>query len=536
MNGMGSTVEQEPEVRDAAARRQLLAAAGLMGITTIISRLLGLVRVGVITATYGADTLEANAIAIASRLPDALFFIMAGGALASAFLPTFSAYFARDDEAGGWRLFSAVINLITVVMVVVAGLAVLLARPILTFYVRDLVEGQAGFLVMTVPLMRVMLLTPIIFGISGVFMAALNARQHFLYPALAAILYNIGIILGILLLAPDVMGMGIGTVAGALAHLLIQLPGLRQQKAQYTPIFTMRDKGVQQVLKLMAPRVLGLSFSQLNHLIVPFLAQRMVFGSIPALNYAWLIINMPLGMIGQALGIAAFPTFATLAAQSAFVPMRRILAESLRLIFFLALPVTVLLAVLSRPITAFLLERGAFDASATDLVAWALSFYALGLAGLAAVEVLARAFYALEDTVTPVLAGALQIVTMVVSSVLFSSVVFPVLGWPDFAGIALGATVANWLEMGVLTWLLRRKMEGIGAAAILDGLWRMGIATGVMALLTWLTQQGLSAAASLWQLLIAGAVGGVAYGLMCLALRVHEVEQLWRYVRGRVRR
>ncbi len=533
---MSSSSEKEQGMGNAAARRQLLAAAGIMGIATIVSRLLGLVRVGVITATYGADTLEANAIAIASRLPDALFFIMAGGALASAFLPTFSAYFTRDDEEGGWRLFSAVINLITLVMIVVAGLSAIFARPILTYYVRDLVEGQAGFLTMTVPLMRLMLLTPIIFGVSGVFMAALNARQHFALPALASILYNVGIIGGIVLLAPNVMGMGIGTVVGALGHLLIQLPGLRQQRARYTPIFSLRDPGVLRVLKLMAPRVLGLSFSQLNHLIVPFLAQAMVFGSIPALNYAWLIINMPLGIIGQALAIAAFPTFATLAAQSAFEPMRRILADTIRLIFFLALPVTVWLTVLARPITAFLLERGAFDAAATDLVTWGLIFYALGLVGLAAVEVLARAFYALGDTVTPVAAGALQMVTMVLLSLLLSQQLFPRLGWPDFAGIALGATLANWLEMGVLAWLLHKKMNGIGAAAMLDGLWRMGLATLVMALLTWMVQRPLQTGPVLWQLLLSGSVGGIIYLLLCLVLRVHEVQQFWYYARRRLTR
>ena len=533
---MASSPETPTHAGNTNARRQVLAAAVIMGVTTIISRLLGLVRVGVVTAYFGADTLPANAIAVASRLPDALFFIMAGGALASAFLPTFSAYFAHDDEAGGWRLFSAVINLVTLVMVIVAGLAVLLARPIVTFYVGDLVQTQPGFLELTVPLMRLMLLTPIIFGISGVFMAALNARQHFLLPALAGILYNVGIILGIILLAPSVMGMGVGTVLGAMGHLVVQLPGLRQQKARYSLVLTLRDPGVQRVLKLMAPRVLGLSFSQLNHLIVPFLAQGMIFGSIPALNYAWLIINMPLGMIGQALAIASFPTFATLAAQSAYEPMRRILTDTIRLIFFLALPITVWLTVLARPITAFLLERGAFDAAATQLVAWGLFCYALGLVGLAVVEVMARVFYALGDTVTPVLAGGIQILTMVLTSLALSSYLFPALGWPDFAGIALGATVANWVETVALSWWLRKKMKGMGAAAILDGVWRMGIATGGMALLTWLALRPLQTSAPLWQLAVGGTVGGIVYVGLCLALRVHEVEQIWGLVRGRGRR
>ncbi|MCL4869839.1 MAG: murein biosynthesis integral membrane protein MurJ [Anaerolineae bacterium] len=523
------TMKPELPDQNAAARSQLFAAAGFMGAATIISRLLGLVRAAVITAYFGADTLEANAIAIASRLPDALFFIMAGGALASAFLPTFSAYFAREDETGAWQLFAAVINLITLLMVLIAGLAAIFARPILTIYVGDLVVGQPGFLEMTVPLMRVMLLTPIIFGISGVFMAALNARQHFLLPALAGILYNVGIILGVWLLAPNVMGMGIGTVLGALAHLLVQLPGLRRQNARYTPVLTLYDPGVRQVLRLMAPRVLGLSFSQLNHLLIPFLAQAMIFGAIPALNYAWLILNMPLGMIGQAMAIAAFPTFATLAAQSALPQMRHILADSLRLIFFLSLPATVLLMVLSRPIIIFLFERGAFDQAATTLVTSALLFFALGLTALAAIEVLSRAFYALGDTVTPVVAGGLQMGLMVLLSLWLSRSLFPRFGWPDFGGLALGISVANWLEMVALAWWLRRKMGGMGAAAWLDGVWRMGLATGGMALVTGLGQYALAAAPVVVQLLAGTVVGGGTYLLLCLAFRVHEVEQIWRY-------
>lgn len=325
----------QPEVEPARNDRlRIIQAAGIVGAAFLVSRVLGVVRDATINFYYDIDSLEANAYFVANGFPEFIFYVIAGGALGSAFIPTFSAYFVRDDALGGWRLFSAVINLVAIAATVIAAFAAIIAPRLISFFYPDLVSGDPVLLDTAVALMRILLLTTVIFGISGVMMAALNARQHFLLPAIAPIIYNLGIIAGVILLAPNVLGLAVGAVAGALGHLAIQLPGLRRQGAIYTPLLTLRDPGVRQVLRLMLPRVLGLSFGQLNHLVIRFLAQSMVLGSIPALGFAWRITIMPQAIIGQALAIAAFPTFATLAAEAAYGKMRRIVADTLRLIFF----------------------------------------------------------------------------------------------------------------------------------------------------------------------------------------------------------
>ena len=515
-----------------SGRSQIIQAAGIVVVAFIASRILGVVRDAVITYYFDLDSIGANAYFIASRFPETIFYIIAGGALGSAFIPTFSAYFVRQDDVGGWRLFSAVSNLVILVTTIVAGVTAVFAPQILRFFYPDLLASEPGIETQAVPLMRVMLLSPVVFGVSGVIMSALNARQHFLLPSLAPIIYNLGIILGAILFAPNVMGLAYGTVGGAVGHLLIQLPALRQKQAAYSPVVTIRDPGVRQVIRLMAPRVLGLSFGQLNHLLMQFLAQSMPLGSIPALGFAWRIMIMPQGIIGQALGIAAFPTFSTLAAQSAFAEMRRILAGTLRLIAFLSFPASVLLIILRRPIVAVLFERREFGADSTELVAWVLLFYGFSLLGLAAIEIISRAFYALEDTVTPVVVGALQLGSMWLFGSWLGSVLFSqILERPPAGGLALGYSVSTFLELGLLLWLLRRKLGGLDGRHLLDGLWRMGAATLLMTAVTYFIHQQFESLASLWLLLLGSTGGGVVYLAACYLLKVGEIEQFVGYGR-----
>jgi putative peptidoglycan lipid II flippase len=522
--------------------RQVFRAAGLVAAAALLSRLAGLVREIVVRQNLGVASLEATAFDIASRFPEAIFLIVAGGAIGSAFIPTFAAYFANEkgdtDERGGWRLFSAVINLATIVATVTAALVAIFATPIVQFFYAENIAQEPALLPLTVSLMRVMLLSTVIFGASGVIMGALNARQHFLLPALAPTVYNLGIIAGGLLGAENTLGaaMGLawGTNAGALGHFLIQLPGLRQQKARYTAVLTVRDPSVRKVLRLMAPRVLGLSFSEINKFIILFLTGSMTLGTLPVLNTALRLIIMPQGILGQALGIAAFPTLATMAAHSAYDEMRHILNDSLRLLMFLGIPVTVLLMVLSQPIVAILYERGLFDQEATELVAFALVFYAVGLVALAALEVVARTFYALSDTLTPVLAGGVQILAMWLLSIWFRDTVFPALGWLPLGGLALGFSLSNFLEVGLLLWLLRPKLGGLNGRALWSGLWRTGVA-GLLMAAAMLFLSRLITAVGMWVEVILGtAVGGSVYLLTCWLLNISELHRLWQMISNRI--
>ena len=520
-------------------RSLVLQAAGLVGAAMLLSRAVGLVREIVTRSSLGVLTVEATSYEIAKAVPETIFLIIAGGAIGSAFIPTFAAYFTRDDEPGAWRLFSAVINLITVALTIIALIAMVFAPQIVAFFYGEIIVAEPQLLGMTVRLMRIMLLSPIIFGASGVIMGALNARQHFLLPALAPTVYNLGIIAGGLLLGPIVgtaMGLAIGTVIGAAGHLLIQIPGLIQKHAQYTFIFTLRDPGVVKVLWLMAPRVLGQSFSELNKLLILFMTGSMALGTLPAFNAAFRLIILPQGILGQALGIAAFPTLSTLAAKREYGEMRQIIAGSLRLLLFLGMPVTIVLMMLRKPIISILFERGLFDAESTDLVASALLLMSLGLVALLLLEVIARSFYALSDTLTPVLAGGVQVLMMVVLTLWLRDTIFAQRGWLPLGALALGFSLSNYAEVVVLLWLLRRKLGGLDGRTLLDGFWRVLLSSMLMAGAMWLVLSRTSADSMWLQLIAGGLVGGSVYLLASWLLRVKEVQQILEYGRARLAR
>lgn len=536
------STENDDKLKETAAansRSLVMRAAGLVSVAVLLSRLVGLGREIVIRANLGTTTLPAEAFEIAARFPETIFLIIAGGAIGSAFIPTFAGYFEQDDSVGGWRLFSNVINLVTVLVTAVSLLSLLFAPQLVIWLAQERIAENPELLPLTVQLMRVMLVSPIIFGASGVIMGALNARQHFLLPALAPTIYNIGIIAGGLLwpaAGPKevAMGFAVGTVAGAIGHFLVQLPGLRQKEARYTAVLSLRDPGVKKVLALMAPRVLGLSLSEVNKFVIILLTDPMATGSLPALNTAFKLIIMPQGFIGQALGIAAFPTLSSLAARGAYDEMRQIFADSLRIVLFLGLPFSAVFAIAGQPLVSFLFEWGLTGAEDIIFVHWALLFYALGLVPLLALELVARTFYALSDTLTPVLAGGVQIVIMWLLSLWFSQTIFPQLGWLPLGGLALGFSLSNVIEVLLLLWLLRGKLGGIQGYSLLNGLWRMGLATVLMTVGMWLVQNRLADLANLWQIVVVGGIGSLIYLLACGVLRLEELNQLWQYGRRRL--
>ena len=354
--------------------------------------------------------------------------------------------------------------------------------------------------------------------------------------AFAASIYNLGIIIGTVVLAPDGMGLAYGAVLGAVGHAAIQLPVLRRQKAVYRPIFYMGDGGVRQVLLLMGPRVLGLSFSYLNRFILPLLTRPLVLGSLPALDNAFQVMLMPYSVLGQAIGTAAFPTLSTLAAKEEWGEMRQILATALRSILFLGLPITAGLVLLNRPLITLLFERGQFGPEDTVLVSSALFFYAMALVALAWLDVTSRAFYALGDTVTPVVAGMIQLPLMAGLSALFAYVLFPMVGWAALGGIALGFSVSNWLETVVLLWMLRGRIGGLNGRDLLSGLGQMGLATGGMSAAVWGSLFFVQGLHPFILLLVGGSIGGAVYFGLCWLLRVREVTGLIDMVLRRLRR
>jgi putative peptidoglycan lipid II flippase len=405
-----------------------------------------------------------------------IFMVVAGGALGSAFIPAFTAHLAKGDYAEAWQLASAVVNLALIVLTAAAVLMIILAPTLVRMAIAPGFDRPQQIL--TVRLMRLMLISPIIFGVSGIVMGALNAHQHFLLPALAPSIYNLSIIGGGVVLGPriGVMGLAVGVVVGAGLHLLIQTPALLRYGARYVPTLGLGNSSVHEVARLMAPRMVGTAIAQLNFVVNNSLASGLGEGAVSAINFAWLLLMLPLGVLAQAVGTAAFPTLAAQVARGEHEEMRNTLSGTLRAVIALCLPATVGLVVLGRPLVTLLFERGAFEVTSTDAVTWALTFYALGLVGHAGLEIIARAFYALHDTATPVFIGGLAMGINVTLSLTLPSL-FGSLGWPHHAGLALANSIATLIELVVLIVLIRRRMGGLEGNRTLPTFIKSGIAS-----------------------------------------------------------
>lgn len=457
-----------------ARRAQLARAATVVMVAYGISRVLGLGREMIIGNQFGTSR-ALDAYLAAFRIPDLIFQLIAGGALASAFIPTFTGYLTQGDERQAWRLASSVINIMFLVLTTCAAVAALFAPQVVA---RVVVPGfSPEDQALTVRLMRIMLMAPIIFGVSGVVMGILNSFQHFLLPALAPAIYNLSIIGGAILLAPSVgvYGLAVGVVVGAVLHLLIQVPELLRKGMVYQPLFDITHPGVREVGRLMVPRMLGLATVQINFLVNTYLASRLIGGSLAALNYAWMLMLLPQGIFAVAIATAAFPTFSGLAARGRLIELRGTVSETLRLTLYLVIPASVGLIVLSEPLVELLLQRGRFDPSSTMAVAWALQFYALGLCAHSALEIVTRAFYSMHDTSTPVVIGVCAMVLNITLSVLL---IGPLL----HGGLALANSVATVIETIVLLVILRGRLGGVDGYALLSSVGKTGVAAMVMGL------------------------------------------------------
>lgn len=492
----------------------------------VLSNVVGLFRTMLVGDAFGTDS-DLDAFNAAVRVPDLLFNLVAGGALASAFIPAFAGFLDKD-EGRAWRLTSAVLNWVVLAALVVSALGALVAPWLVATLVgRGFGPAQQA---LTVQLMRILLLTPAIFAVSGLLMSVQNARGRFLMPALAPSCYWLGMIFGLLFLSPrmgplGIFGLAWGALLGALMHLGLQLFGMRGLAAPYTPGLGRDDAAVGEVARRMAPRLLGVGANQLNFLVTATLASY-IAGGVSSLDYAWRVFTMPLVVIAQGLAVAALPAFALLVAQGELRQVALRLSDTLRGMLFLAIPATIGLWLLRTPIVAMLFQRGEFGPESTVLVASALGFFAIGLVGHSTVELVSRAFYALGDTHTPVLVAGYTVVVNIILS-LALGLGFQRVGWEPVGGLALATSLAVTMEMVVLVRLLRPKLDGIGLAPLIGhGLWRILLSATAMglAVAVWLW---LMADRSPWLVGLGGVVlGGALYGAVAWALGSREARAL----------
>jgi putative peptidoglycan lipid II flippase len=523
------TDEGEPASgRGATEPPSLAMAASVVALGFLGSRLLGLLRTVVLAHQFGTSP-DLDAYFVAFRIPDLIFQLLAGATLGSAFIPTFARLVADRGEQEGWRLASGVLNLLFAATLFFAVIGLLLAPLLVPLTAPGLGDetGQHAHLTsLAVDLTRIMMLSPVLFAVSGMFMGILNAKHHFLAPAFAPMFYNAAIIVGALI-SKDVRVLAVCVVLGAVLHLTVQLPALRLVGMRWQPVWDWRDKAVREVGRLMGPRVIGLAAFQLNFVVATFFASTLGSGAISAVNYAWLIVMTPLGLFGMAISTAVFPRMAEQAARDEG-NLRETVSRALRLILYLTIPASVGLMILARPITAFLLRSGSFDEASTDLVVSALIFYSIGLFAHSGIEILSRGYYALSDTRTPV---AFAVVSMIINLVLSL-----VLVWPfGIKGLAAALSIATIVEFTLLIRNLERRLGGLDAGHLVFSLMRTIASSVLMAevILLWLSLLQLAGLLDLarkpqaaFAVMGAMALGTATFFYTSRALRSEEAEVL----------
>ena len=501
----------------------------------ILSNLTGLLRQILIANAFGTQA-DIEAFNAANRVAETLFALVAGGALASAFIPTFTSLLTKDDNKGAWHLASSIFNLILLVISITSLIAAIFAPQVVRYVLAPGFADQPAKEALTIDLVRLMLPSAAIFALSGLVMGILNSYHKFFVPALAPSMYQIGMIFGVLVLSPSmgIIGLAWGVLIGASLHLLLQVPSLIRLGARYTPTLGLKTPSVHEVARLMGPRLLGVAVVQLNFWINIRLASQHPEGSVTGIVIAFALMLMPQAAIAQSIAIAAMPTFSAQYALGKLNEMRHSLASSLRGVLLLSLPASLGLILLRKPLIVLLYQRGEFDSRSTELVAWALLWYAVGLVGHSVVEIVSRAFYALHDTKTPVFVGIAAMSLNVVFSYAFSALFFRI-GWLPHGGLALANSLATALEMLGLLYLMRGRLNGIEGKSLLVGGFQAVAGTAVMSIGLWFW---LSQTTNLpdWQVVIGGIViGATLYALAMLVLRVKEARSLTKAIQGRIK-
>lgn len=467
VNRAGVEMDEQPSMHMAALKSStLLRATTIVSLALLVSRIFGMLRTFLFAYTfkYGSTT---DAYTLAFTLPDAIFNIIAGGALASAVIPVFNDYMVKKrDRKSAWYVASAAINTSMILLVIFCAISIAFTEPVMRLAFGDLFvgckDGQTCSGELAVNLTRIMLLQPIFLGGATVAIALLQARQSFLAPAIGQVVYTLSIVggIGATLLDTktgifgghlDIYGPTWGVVVGAVLQLLIQIPGLIRAKMEYRPVISVSHPGVIEIAKLMGPRVLNAAVLYTSVFINRFLLI-VTPGVLTGYNTAMTLILLPNGVIGQALAQAAFPTLSTLVSAGEWDRLRQTVLRSIQTIIYLAIPASLGTMVLAQPIATALLDYHNFDPSALPLVYEPLIFFGMGLTGLALVEILTRSFYALENTRTPTQVSLVQFMFVIGMSILLE-------GWGG-PGIALASSIAWTGEAIVLLVLLRQEMGG----------------------------------------------------------------------------
>lgn len=516
--------------------RSMAKSAVIIGVAFLVSRILGLLREIILANRFGTSS-DYDAYVSAFRIPDLLFLVIMSGAFGAAFIPVFGGFLARGENDLADRLASAVITWTALVTVILGLITFALADPLMRSVVAPDLPPEA--MELAIQTMRMLLLSPLLLGMGIAAKGILESHLQFTLPALAPVVYNLAIVLAAIFLAPTygIEGVTFGVLVGAFLHVGIQIPGVIRTGMTFRPTLSRNVAGLAEVGVLLLPRVIGQAAFQINFVAVNHFASQTGEGSVSALNYAWQMLMLPNGVLALSIGTVVFPAMAAQFELGDIDAFRNTLQRGLRPLLFLLIPASIGLFEFRTALFQTIFQSGNFDASSTVLASEPLAFLALGLIWYGLVEVLARTFYAMKDTVTPVAAGiAIIILNIALSKALLDSM--------GHVGLALSLSVSTGVEAFILIIILRRRIGGFDADF---GVWlaKIVLATAGMALVSALVatkleeitgDPSINRAVQLAMLGMAMGACLAAYLLAAWMLNIPEARNPMGKVRGRVRR
>jgi len=503
---------------------KVVKAAGIIMISMVISRILGYVRDVVIYAQFGQNRIT-DAYNAAFSIPDFLYMILVGGALSAALIPVFTSYLTDNKEKEAWQAVSILLNSMILLLVVGVTLGLIFTPTLIKIMVPGFDQETTD---LTVKLTRIMFAQTFFMVLSGISVGILNSYQHFLAPAIGSILYNLSIILvgWLLSLQYGIVGFSIGVVVGSILNFAILLPFILKKGFKYHFSFDLKHPGVQKILILMLPVLIGLSVNQINLFVNQLLASTLDAGLLAALRTGQRLMQMPIAVFAIALAVAVFPTLTSYAAKGDMFKFKKATSLGLRSIFFITIPSAVGLMVLKIPLVRFLFEHGQFTHEATTATAIAVFFYSLGIFAYSGIQILNRSFYAIQDTRTPVTIGICTIFVNI-------GLNFALIGPMGHGGLALAYSIAGAFNLVLLMVVLRYKIAGYNGIGIASSFFKSMFAAIVMGIVVYMSvsyfenlvdisaksMQGI-------QVLICVLIGGLVYGGITYFLKMDELKMV----------
>lgn len=511
---------------------RVMKAAWVVGLATLLSRVFGFIRDMVVAGFFGAGP-ATDAFFVAFRIPNLLRRLFAEGSLTIAFIPVFTGYLKRSKKEAV-EFASIAFTLLSIILALVSVAGIVLSPWIVKIMAPGFADAPDTY-ALTVFLTRLMF--PYIFFISlvALCMGILNSFRHFAAPALAPVILNICIIAAAFLLKDcfrdPILSLAVGVMAGGVLQLAMQFPFLLKVGARLRPNFHFNHPGIKRIGILMLPAVFGAAVYQASIFISTILASLLPEGSVSYLYYADRVVQLPLGVFAIAVGTASLPSFSEQVAGGDYTELKRTIAFSLRLILFVTIPAMVALIVLRVPIMSVLFQRGKFDAASTVLTAQALLYYAVGLWAFSCIRVIVSAFYALQDTRTPV---KIAVVALLINVIISIALMFPM----KHAGLALATSIASAVNVVILAVILKRKVGVFLEKRFWTSVFKTMLASGVMGLSILVVNHTLGWSSEgdfgerMLFLTVAVAVGLAVFALSSLILGSSEMKALLRRKNG----